>query len=53
MGPQNLRAAAADVHFLASVLDYVIADEPLLIGLAASRDVPPARIVAARNAMER
>jgi hypothetical protein len=52
LGPQNLRAAAADPHFLASVLDYVIADEPLLIGLAASRAVPPERIVAARSAME-
>ena len=51
LGPQNLRAAAADPHFLASVLDYVIADEPLLIGLAASRDLPPQRIVAARAAM--
>ncbi len=52
LGPQNLRAAAADPRFLASVLDYVIADEPLLIGLAASRAVSPERILAARSAME-
>ena len=53
LGPQNLRAAAADPGFLASVLDYILADEPLLIGLAASRAVPPERIVAARAALER
>jgi hypothetical protein len=51
LGPQNLRQAASDPRFLASVLDYVIADEPLLIGLASSRDVPPERIVAARAAL--
>lgn len=52
LGPQNLRAAAADPGFLASVLDYVIADEPLLIGLAAAREIDPKRIVAARAAMD-
>lgn len=52
LGPQNLRAAAADSGFLASVLDYVIGDEPLLIGLAAARALPPERIVAARAALE-
>ena len=52
LGPQNLRAAAADPRFLLSVLDYVLADEPLLIGLAAAREVPPERIVKARAAME-
>jgi hypothetical protein len=51
LGPQNLREAAVDPRFLLSVLDYVIADEPLLIGLAASRDLAPERIVAARAAM--
>jgi hypothetical protein len=51
LGPQNLRQAASDPHFLASVLDYIIADEPLLIGLAAARETPPERIVAARAAL--
>jgi hypothetical protein len=52
LGPQTLRKAAADPRFLLSVLDYVIADEPLLIGLAAARETDPERIVAARAAME-
>ncbi len=52
LGPQNLRAAATQPRFLLSVLDYVIADEPLLIGLAAAREVSPVRIVKARAAME-
>jgi len=51
LGPQNLREAAADPRFLVGVLDYIIADEPLLIGLAAAREIPPQRIVAARAAM--
>ena len=51
LGPQNLREAAADPRFLVGVLDYVISDEPLLIGLAAAREIPPQRIVAARAAM--
>jgi hypothetical protein len=52
LGPQTLRKAAAEPRFLLSVLDYVIGDEPLLIGLAAARRTDPERIVAARAAME-
>ena len=51
LGPQNLRAAAADPGFLRSVLDYVLADEPLLLGVAQQAGVSPERIVKARAAM--
>ena len=52
LGPDNLRAAAADPGFFAAVLDYVLSDEPLLLGLAAERSVPPERIAAARAALD-
>ncbi len=51
LGPHNLRAAAADPGFLAAVLDYLLADEPLLIAFAADRGVSPESIAAARRAM--
>ena len=52
LGPHNLRAAAADPGFLVAVLDYLIADEPLLIGFAAEQNLPPERIAATRRGME-
>ena len=52
LGPHNLRAAAADPAFLVAVLDYIAADEPLLIGFSADQGVAPERIVAARRAMD-
>ena len=51
LGPHNLRAAAADPGFLAAVLDYLLADEPLLIAFAAEQSVAPASVAAARRAM--
>jgi hypothetical protein len=41
LGPENLRAAASDSAFLASVLDYVVADESLLVSLAGNLGLPP------------
>jgi hypothetical protein len=52
LGPHNLRAAAADPSFLTAVLDYIVGDEPLLIGFAADQSLPPERVVAARRAMD-
>ena len=52
LGPHNLRQAAADAAFLAAVLDYLLADEPLLIGFAAQQGLAPERIAAARRAMD-
>ena len=51
LGPHNLRAAAADPAFLAGVLDYLVADEPLLVGFAESQGRTPEAIVAARQAL--
>jgi hypothetical protein len=52
LGPHNLRAAAADPGFLLAVLDYLLADEPLLCAFAADEGFPPERIAAVRAAME-
>jgi hypothetical protein len=52
LGPHNLRASAADPRFLAAVLDYLLADEPLLIAFAADQGLEPERVVAARRAMD-
>ena len=51
LGPGNLRAAAADPQFLAAVLDYVIADEPLLVAFAGAEGHAPEAVVAARQAL--
>ena len=51
LGPQNLRAAAADPAFLVSVLDYLLADEPLLLAFAAYQEQAPETIAAARRAL--
>lgn len=48
LGPENLRAAASDAAFLASVLDYIMADETLLVTFAGNIAVPPERIAAAQ-----
>ncbi len=46
LGPHNLRAAAADPGFLAAVLDYLLADEPLLIAFAADQGIGARSVVA-------
>jgi hypothetical protein len=52
LGPQNLRAAAADPGFFAAVLDYLLGDEPVLLAFAAERGLAPERVAAARAAMD-
>ena len=49
LGPHNLRAAAADPTFYGSVLDYLLADEPLLVAFAANAGVDPADIAQAQQ----
>ena len=41
LGPDNLRTAAADPAFLGSVLDYLVADEKLLVDFAADAGLKP------------
>src|SRR5271155_1963401 len=51
LGPENLRAAAADPSFLSSVLDYLLTDEPLLLAFAADQGQAPESIAAARRVL--
>jgi len=44
IGPDMIRKAAADPAFLAGVLDHVVADEPLLVAVAAHAGVSPQTI---------
>ena len=48
LGPQNLRSAAAEPGFLGAVLDYLAANENLLIAFAEHRNVAPDTIMRAR-----
>ncbi|MES1155776.1 MAG: DUF3572 domain-containing protein [Pseudorhodoplanes sp.] len=47
IGPTEIRAAARDSHFLAGVLDYVAANEQLLIDFAADANVTPTEVTRA------
>lgn len=51
LAPGDVRAAAADPGFLPAVLDYVLADETLLVAFAASQGTPPERVSRARAAL--
>jgi hypothetical protein len=51
LGPHNLRAAATDDGFLASVLDYVAGDEGLLVAFASHQQRRPDEIMRARDAL--
>lgn len=41
IGPDQIRDAAREPQFLAGVLDYAVADERLLAGLAAEAGIDP------------
>jgi hypothetical protein len=49
LGPQNLRSAAAEPGFLAAVLDYLAANEALLIAFAADQNRAPGSVMQARQ----
>jgi hypothetical protein len=51
LGPHNLRNAAADSTFHGSVLEYVLADEELLLRFAVESGVDPATIAKARETL--
>jgi hypothetical protein len=48
LDPGNLRKAAAEPGFLPGVLDYVAADEALLVEFAEATGIAPARVGEAR-----
>jgi hypothetical protein len=49
ISPQDLRAQAAAPSFLAGVLDYVLADEKLLIAFSEAQDLRPETVMAVRR----
>ena len=53
LGPDNLRTAAADPAFLGSVLDYLVADEKLLVEFAADAGLKPEAVARAQAALSR
>ena len=50
IGPESLRAAAAEPHFLAGVLDHVVSNEKLLLDFAAHQGIDPFGVTRARHA---
>jgi Protein of unknown function (DUF3572) len=51
IGPQNLRAAAADPAFLASVLDFVLRDDATVQAFAKASELHPTNVAAAREVL--
>ena len=51
IGPESIRAAAATPGFLAGILDYLIANEALLLDFTAERGFDPASVVRARDVL--
>ena len=52
IGPDNLRAAAAEPGFLAGVLEFVMNDEALLMVFAERTRIRPTLIAAARHRLD-
>ena len=50
IGPESLRTAAADPHFLAHVLDFVMRDDATVQAFATASQLHPTNIAAARQA---
>ena len=51
IGPDRIRAAAAEPNFLAGVLDHVAGDEKLLLAFANDAGIDPAEVAHARQAL--
>jgi hypothetical protein len=51
IGPETLRSAASDPHFLGSVLDFVMRDDATVTAFATSSQLHPTTIAAARQAL--
>jgi Protein of unknown function (DUF3572) len=49
IGPESIRDAAREPHFLAGVLDHVAGDERLLIAFAAESGIDPDAVMRARD----
>ena len=51
IGPETLRTAASDPHFLASVLDFVMRDDATVKAFADASKLHPTNIAAARQVL--
>jgi hypothetical protein len=51
IGPETLRSAATDPHFLASVLDFVLRDDATVKAFAGASQLHPTNIAAAHQAL--
>jgi hypothetical protein len=51
IGPETLRSAAADPHFLASVLDFVTRDDATVEAFAKTVGLHPTNVAAAREVL--
>ncbi|MET0222026.1 MAG: DUF3572 domain-containing protein [Tardiphaga sp.] len=52
IGPETLRTAAKDPQFLVSVLDFILRDDETVQAFAASSQLNPTTIAAARHALD-
>ena len=50
IGPETLRTAASDPHFLGNVLDFVLRDDATVKAFASASQLHPTNIAAARQA---
>jgi Protein of unknown function (DUF3572) len=51
IGPETLRTAAADPHFLGHVLDFVLRDDATVKAFASASQLHPTNIAAAHQAL--
>ena len=51
IGPESIRTAASEPHFLAGVLDHIASDEPLLLAVAEHIGVKPEAVMRAHAAL--
>ena len=51
IGPETLRTAATEPHFLASVLDFVMRDDATVKAFASASQLHPTNIAAAHQAL--
>src|SRR3954447_9217333 len=51
IGPETLRTAATDPHFLGNVLDFVMRDDATVKAFADASQLHPTNIAAARQAL--
>lgn len=49
LSPADLRKQAGSIEFLAGVLDFLAADESLLLVFASEQHIPPETVLAARQ----